>query len=808
VEDTPKSPGGSIRRSPRRLDGERFVRGAVRYLDDEVPPNCLHLAVVRSTVAHARILGLDAFVATSVPGVRAILTGAEAATTIKDLIALPSGVVPGLEGPVTVSCLAVDRVRYFGEPLAVIVADTERTAQRAAELVEVSYEPLPPLLELNEALSADAPPLHPQLRTNLLMGGVVAEGDVETALAQAPHETSGCVHMGRGNAVPLEPRGCIAEWDDGEGRLLVRAAVQTPHRLRADLARLLDLAENDIRVVAPPLGGGFGFKFVGTPEEPLVCLMALKLRRPVRWVESREESLLIGAREYHARYRVSFDDSGRMTGLAVDLDANVGALAATPGIGMPSVAASCFPGGYDITDYSVNWRVVLTNKGPWNGARGYGKEIATLVLEAAADDIARALDLDPVDVRRRNLLHSDQLPHPTAMMTIDSGDYHRVLDRALEIADYSGVRERQSQEQTRPRRTGIGIAFELAPEGRDPAGNVSRGSETATVRLDTSGHATVLTGVTSPGTGSETAIAQLVAERLGIAVEDVRVVQGDTDRTPYGGGSFSSRAVLAGGTAAWKAADKLRHTLVQAAALHLGCPENMVAVGDGTYHISGSPGQFVAVPVLAGEMRRFGSARPGLNAEVLEATETYMPGNLQAVPDSAGRVQQYPTYSYGVYVAEVDVDIETGCVVVERLSAVHDCGTVINPRMVDAQVNGAIAMGIGVALYEEEIYTPQGQPLSTDFKRYMLPRLAEMPNITLEHIETPSPFTLLGTKGAGESGIGGTIAAIVGAVRDAIGGHRETALITPMTPARILTQIDAAVPAGTGTTQHTSEQPA
>lgn len=777
------------RGSAPRISGDRFVRGEVRYLDDEVPAGCLHAAFVRSTVAHAEITDVDIGAALRTPGVRAVLTGAEAALLIENLVALPPGVGTGADGAVTVRCLAVDRVRFVGEPLAVVLAEGERIAAAAADLVVVSYHPLPVVLELDEALAAGAPRLHPQLPTNTLLDGVVEEGDVRAALAGAPHTVAGEVRMGRGNAVPLEPRGCIARWDTSECRLLVRAALQNPHAFRAGLARQLGLPESDIQVVTPPLGGGFGFKFVGMPEEPIVCLLALRHGCAVRWVESRAESLLVGAREYRTEYRIGFDDEARMLGLDVTLDANVGALAATPGIGMPGVAAASFPGGYDLGDYRVRWRVVLTNKGPWNGARGYGKEITTLVLESAADAVARELGIDPAEVRRRNLLHEEQLPHRTATMTLDSGDYRRVLDMALRLADYDDARRRQDREPDPGRRLGVGLAFELTPEGRDPVGGPSRGSETATVRLDTTGRATVLTGVTSPGTGSETAIGQLVAERLGIGLEDVRVVQGDTDRTPYGGGSFSSRAVLAGGSAAWQAADRLRGVLVRAAATRFGVAEADVETRDGCY-LAGE--HSVTVAVLAHQVRAFGSSLAGLDSEQLEATATYMPGNLQSLPDESGRVQQYPTYSYGVYVAEVVVDLDTGVVSVLRVTAVHDCGTVINPRMVDAQINGAIAMGLGIALTEEELYSATGEPSSLSFKHYMLPRLPDMPDIRLDHIESPSPFTLLGTKGAGESGIGGTTAAVVAAVRDAVRGGVGQDVVTPLTPPRVLDLVDSA----------------
>jgi len=785
--------------SAARLGGARLVQGAVRYLDDETPPSCLHVAFVRSAHAHAVLAGVDTAEAERSPGVRAVLDGQAARSLIGDLMCLAHPIFTGLDGPIPLPTLAIGQVHFVGEPVALVVADTEQQARRAAAAVRVAYEPLAALIDLDAALAPAAATLYPQLASNVLMAGVVADGDAEAALADAELVLTGCVELGRASAVPLEPRGCVAVWDEADGRLLVRASVQQPHMLRADLARLLALPESDIRVVAPALGGAFGFKFIGSAEEPLTCLMARRLGRPVRWVETRAEALLTGAREYRASYRIGYDQTGRVAALSVDLDANVGALSATPGLLMPAVAAATFPGGYDVADFTVRWRAVVTNKGPWNGARGYGKEATAVVLETALDAVARELGADPVTVRRANLLRSAQLPHRTASMTIDSGDYHTALDTALSLAGYHEARARQrNQDPTSPTRLGIGVAFELTPEGMDFAGSVARGSETSTVRVDTSGHVTVLTGATSPGTGSDTAIAQLVAERIGVPVDWIRVVQGDTDRTPYGGGSFSSRAVLAGGTAAWMAADEIRQSFTRAATVLLGAAEAEIEVADGRYRVTGDPARAIPVPALATYVRQLGSALPGMDREQLEATSTYTPGNLQSIPDETGRLQQYPTYAYGVYIAEVDVDTDTGNVAAQRVTAVHDCGTRINPRMVDAQMHGAIAMGVGLALHEEETYTPEGQPESTDFKRYLLPRLADMPEIRLGSLESPSPFSLLGTKGAGESGVGGTAAAIAGAVRDAVADIDPAALRTPMTPARVLAALDHAAETAAG----------
>lgn len=780
----------------RRLGGDRFVSGRARYLADEaLPPGCLHAAFVRSGHAHARIKAIDAGPALAQPGVRAVLTGADAADLIGDLVCLIPPALSGAEGPLTLPCLPAEHVRYAGEPIAVLVADSAELARRACDLVLVEYEVLAPILTVEEALRADAVRQHPQLPSNVLMAAPVLAGSGADALGDCLHVVAGTVEMGRGNAVPLETRGCVADWDSATGRLSVHVATQQPHALRANLARQLRLAESDIHVVAPNLGGAFGFKFPGLPEEPLVCLMAVRLGRPVSWSESREEALLIGAREFHAAYRIGFDDNGRVAALAVDLDANVGALSATPGPIMPAVAGATFPGGYDLPNVDVRWRAVMTNKGPWNGARGFGKELTTMVLECAMDDVARHLGEDPAYVRRTNLLRAEQLPHRTSTMTLDSGDYRRALDLVLDLGGYRKLRASQHDQDPLSRvRHGIGVAFELTPEGIDYAGSLSRGFETATVRLDTTGTVTVLTGVTSPGTGSDTAIAQLVAGQLGVGVGDVRVVQGDTDRTPYGAGSFSSRGVMVGGTAAYLAAKELRDQLAESAAALLQAPAEEIEAAEGFYRVAGSPQRCIPVAALASTVMTVGAALPGVGPPRLEVTTTYGPENLQSIPDETGRLQQYPTYPYSVHVAAVDVDLDTGCVSLRRFASVHDCGTVINQALVDAQLNGGVTMGIGIALHEEEPYTADGQPLSTNFKQYLLPRNKDVPELRIGHLVSPSPYTLLGTKGAGEAGVSGAAAAVVSAVRDAVGSGPGGTIRTPLKPPRVLAIVDEAVP--------------
>ncbi|MET9030847.1 xanthine dehydrogenase family protein molybdopterin-binding subunit [Nocardia sp. NPDC004168] len=761
------------------------------YTDDLGASDSLYLDFVRSTVAHGDIKGIDLTGAVAMPGVVAAIEGKEAESLIGPRFGWPPPALTGLDGPIQLTCLPVSTVTYWGEPVALIVAETAEQARRATEVVEVSYDPKSPLLTIEQATAPHAAALHPQFQNNVIMAESVAQGNPDSIIAASAMVVEGIVRMGRSSAVPLEPRSCIAHWDSSADRLTVHVTSQNPHFLRAELSRQLRVPESDIRVITPPLGGAFGFKLPCLPEEPLACLMSMRLGRPVRWTEHRREAMLVGAREYDMNYRASYDRTGRVTALRATIDGNLGALSSSPASLMPSVAANAIPGAYDISDFQVDWRAVTTNKGPWNAARGFGKEAACVLLESVIDEVARSLQIDPVEVRRRNLLTSDQLPHRTASMTLDSGDYPRALEMAVEAGEYN--RWRQVQKDQSPNETfriGIGIGFELTPEGTDVGGTLARGYETSTVRLDTSGCATVMTGVTSPGTGSETAIAQLVADQLGIPIGNIRVVQGDTDRTPFGGGSYSSRAVLTGGTAAWLAAGELRERINAVAAALLGVEPSHVIASDGIYSARGRT-ERIPFSDLVHNYYALGNALAGIGTAELEATCTYGPRNTQPIPDAAGRLQTYPTYAYSVHMAVVEVDVDTGITEIKSLTVVHDSGKIINHDLANCQLHGCVGMGVGMALLEEECYDNAGVPLSTDFKRYMMPRIREVPPMVLRSLESPSPFSLLGTKGAGESGVGGSAAAIVAAVRDAVGGAPGATVQLPVTPERVLDWLDA-----------------
>jgi carbon-monoxide dehydrogenase large subunit len=758
--------GSLIGRSVRRKDGDLVLTGKGVYLDDiEFPGGVLHAALLRSPHPAARIVRVDTAAAAARPGVRVVLTGAEAAEVTEPL---PHFYNPAMVGGATTDFhpLAVDAVHYVGEPVAAVVADSLQEAQAAVREIAVDYEVLPFVLDADAAMAPDAPVVFDGWADNAVCRLPFAEGDATAKLATAPHTLSGEIFIQRYQTTPMETRGYVASWS-ADRRLTLYASTQNPHPLRSHLAEVLGMAESDVQVVAPRLGGGFGHKFHSYPEESLLALLARRAGAPVKWLESREESLLVGAREYVHRFEVGFDETGAIVALKDRILANVGALGPSGGWAQAFVAGLTFPGPYKIDDYDVQMVPVATHKAPWNGARGYGKESAALVLERVVDLVAQHLDLDPADVRRRNLIPVAEMPYWTATKHIDSGDYHAALDELLQVADYPALRARRTAARTEGRLFGIGISFELAPEGADLAGSLVRGHDTATVRVDRSGRVTVLTGVTSPGSGNETGIAQLVAAELGISVDDIRVKQGDTDLCPYGYGNFSSRSLTVGGAAAVLAARDIRATLAQAAAFLLKADIAECAFVDGQV-IDTRTGERLPLHAVVNGVMTLGGAGLGITDRQLESTRTYTPENVHLVPDELGRSSVYPSYSHSTHVVSAEVDRETGQVTLLSFVGLHDCGTVVNPMLVRGQFLGAIAMGIGGALWEESAYGADGRLRSDTLKRYLLPRSTDLPFIETLTRETPSPFAMFGMKGAGESGVGGALAAVANAVNDAL----------------------------------------
>lgn len=749
----------------RKKHGDRFLLGRANYLDDRRVPGALDLSIVRSPHARARIRRIDLTRVRADPRCVAAFSGEEA-LALADPVPhwFPATLLDGQYNEVRV--LAVGCTTYVGQPVVAVVARNRNDADALRELVDIDWEVLPHVLEVEEALAPGAPKVYDHWRDNVVIDLPYTGGDYAGAASAADHVLADEFRVQRFSSQPIEPRGFVAEWDARIQRLTFNCSIQNPHPLRWMLSKALRIRESQIRVVAPDIGGGFGLKMPGHPEEALVAMLSKELEAPVRWIDSRAEALLIGAREHLHRYEVAFQEDGEIIGFKDHFLTNVGSIIAVPGWGMSMVSALTFPSGYRIANTDIRVTVVTTNKGPWGPTRGYGKEGCIIVMERMMERVAETLGIDPAQVRRRNLLTPDAMPYRTNNgLNIDSGDYPEGLERALELEDYDGFEQRRADAAAEGRRLGFGIAFELTPEAASLPDVLSGGFDSATVRVDPSGNVSVLTGVTTPGGGNDLGLAMIVADQLGVAPEDVDVVQGDTDLCPYGFGNSSGRSTVAGGGATLLAAQEMRARLLTAAAIMLDAPvEEIVLAGArasaGERSASLEEIAYAAYTQAAGRFAAAGAP--------LEVTRSYKPENMWNAPDETGRIQPYPTYSYAVHAAEVEVDVETGKTTVLRFGVLHDCGTMINPLAVEGQMHGAVAMGIGAALSEEQRYEADGTLVNDRFKTYLMQRASDLPAIDIAHMETPSPFTLMGVKGAGEAGVGGAQSAIVNAVNDAI----------------------------------------
>ena len=617
------------------------------------------------------------------------------------------------------------------------------------------------------------------------------EGDVEQAFAVADHVIEDTLKIQRYSTQPIETRGYVAVWDEHNQSYTFHGACQNPHPLRWVLANALGVAESQVRVIAPTVGGAFGLKMHGHPEEPLTCVFSRLTGRPVKWIEDRSETLLVGGREHMHRFKVGFDADGTITAFRDHFTANIGVLGAAPGWGMAFLTGLSFPTGYKIANTDVVVTVVTTNKAPWNASRGYGKEGTNLVMERVVDMVAAKLGVDPVEVRRKNLIGKDEFPYRTnSGLNIDSGDYHALLEKVLELIGYDAFREEQTRAREGGRHLGIGIAFELTPEAADIPGTLVGGFDTSTVKMDPSGKVTLLTGVTTPGSGNDTGIAQIVADELGVLLEDVTVVQGDTDLCPYGFGNYSGRSMVVGGNSAYLAAHEIREKLEKVAAFMLETAVGELEFGGGIVRSKDTAEKSIPISAVAYAVYTLAFAVADMVEPSLEATSVYKPDNISHFPDEKGRIQPYPTYSNAIHAAIVEVDVETGKVDLRRFGVAHDCGTIINPTFVEGQMEGAIVMGVGGALMEEQVYDDAGHLLSARLKTYLMPRAGDVPTIEMVHQVTPSPFTILGTKGAGEAGVGGAQAAIANAVHDALAPLGVTVRRMPLNPVNVLAAIE------------------
>jgi carbon-monoxide dehydrogenase large subunit len=764
-------PGGSTRyigAQVRRLEDPRLISGQGRFLDDIRPDGLLHAAFTRSPHAHALVRGVEVAAARRAPGVGAVLTGQDLAGTVRPL-------APRLDAPGFTStawpALARDRVRFVGEPVVVLAAETPYAAVDARELVVVEYDPLPALTDVTAAAAAGAPRIHPEHASNVLFQRRHSQGDVHGAFSRAAVVVGETFAHGRCSAAPLEPRGLIARWDsDG---LTVWSGTQVPSIYAATLARAFGLDEGRARVIVPDTGGGFGQKMHVMPEDLAIVALARATGRPVKWVETRSENLAAAsqAREERVEIEAAADAAGTILALRARLYSDAGAYHIHPVTAAlePMGTAGILPGPYRIPAYAFHAVAVATNKPPLGAYRGVGMTMGAFVMERTLDLVAERLGLDPAEIRRRNLIPRDGYPYTSAAgFVYDSGDHPGALERALALAGWERLKGEREEGRKRGRLLGLGLACytEYTGIGADTyrrRGMVEiPGPEAATVTITADGRVTCRLSFSSQGQGHATTVAQLIADQLGVQVERVSVLQPDTATAPPGTGTFASRGAVVMQGAAGAAAVTLRKKILDVAAGSLEASPADLELRDGRVSVRGLPDRGVDLPDIAAAAGPAG----------LEVTEIFDPPG--------------PTFSGAAHVASVEVDPETGRVALQSYVVVEDCGPVINPMIVEGQIHGAVAQGAGEALGERLIYDESGQLLTGTLMEYALPAAGSLPSFTIGHLETPSPLTPGGYKGMGEGGTIGAPAAIANAVADAVRplGLRVTAL--PILPAALL----------------------
>jgi carbon-monoxide dehydrogenase large subunit len=753
------------------LNNRDLAAGRGTFVGDISLPNMAHVAILRSDQAHARIASINTSAADALAGVLCTMTGVQAREVFSPI---PEGWNTAEAGAKRIDWypLVSDRVRYVGEAVAAVVAEDKYTAYQALRLIDVEYEPLDAVTDAKKAMLPGSPLVEPDWGDNLLTTRDWVTGDVAEAARRADRTVSGTVSSARITGVALEPRGIVASYDPIHKFLTFWESTQNPHPLRTFLADTLKIGERQIRVIQPHVGGGFGLKQPPFQEEPLVAYLSMKLGRPIRWIEERDENFQSTghSRDVSFDYDVSFTNDGVITGLRARVVADVGAPTALLGWGQSFVTGYCLPGVYQIPNNHIQLFVVVTNKTPWNSYRGFGKDSASFLMDRVIDHVTRETGLDRVTVRRRNFIPADEFPYsqPSGAM-LDSGDYQAVMSRLEELVDFDAYERMRAEAAAEGRRIGIGIGQELTPEGCAMPGAVMISAyDGATVRIAPSGDVTVLTGVTSPGCGNETAIAQICAETLGCDMDRIRVVQGDTERCPYGLGNYSSRSTMYGGSAVQMAATELRDKLIRVASRMLEADSADLIAADGRLSVKGAPQRSVTLNDAINQIYRYPF---GANAEDeepgLESTRFFRMGNIYHQPEKQGRFSNYPAWPNGAAACVVEVDEETGHVRILRWVLVEDAGTIINPLLAEANLHGAIAQGVGGAMYEKIVYDDDGQLQTATLMDYTIPTAVELPSFEIAHVETPSPFTPLGMKGVGESGVGTTLGALCSAIENA-----------------------------------------
>jgi carbon-monoxide dehydrogenase large subunit len=753
----------------KRTEDPRLIQGLAHYVDDIKLPDTLHAVFLRSMYAHARIKSVDTSEALKVPGVKAIYTGKDVSQKIGPV---PCGAaLPDMKTP-DHRVLATNKIYFVGHPIAVVVAEDKYVAKDAADLIQVDYEELPVVLD-EEKAAQDGPVIHEQFGNNIAYKLTAGEGDIEAALKSADKIVKQRILHRRLAPIAMEGRGVLARYYPGEQELTLWTSTQIPHLARTQIAIMLGVPENKIRLIAPEVGGGFGSKLNVYAEEALMGWIAMQTGRPVKWIESRRENLqaTIHGRGQTGTIEIGCKKDGTITGFRYNVFADMGAYfqLLTPAI--PTLTGLMLSGCYKIPAIQMNVVATFTNKMSTDAYRGAGRPEATFVIERAMDLVAAELGMDAVEVRRKNFPGPNEFPFKTATgLFYDSGNYEGALKKALDMAGgYSKLREEQKQARKEGRIMGIGISTyveicAIGPSAATPAG----GWESATVRIEPTGKVTILTGASPHGQGQETSFAQLAGDHLGVDINDVTVIHGDTAVVQYGIGTFGSRGTAVGGTAVYLALQKLKDKATKLAAHLLGTEAGKLTFKDGKFSTADGKATTIQEVALAAHLARSlpEDMEPGLSA-----THFFEPKNF--------------TFPFGTHIAVVEIDSETGEIHFQRYIAVDDCGNVINPMLVDGQVQGGIVQSIGQALYEEVVYDDQGQLVSGTLMDYALPKAAMIPWFEMDRTETPTNVNPMGVKGVGEAGTIGATPAIVSAVVDALSPYGVRHLDMPIKPEMI-----------------------
>src|SRR5215467_1467181 len=759
-----------VGQSMKRFEDPRLVTGKGAFVGDLTLPDMLHAAVLRSQHAHARLRGIDVAAARAVPGVVAVLTGADITGVLPGI---PTRAMTGERAVDTLQApeyplLPHDKVCYVGQPIAVVVAHDPYIARDAVERITVDYGPLVPVLEPDAAARDEAPVIHAAMGTNVAMRLRQRTVDLEGALAQADHIVRQRYVVQRIVPAPLETRGVLAQYQSQEDLLTVWNATQAPHRVKHFLVHLLQRPEPTVRVIAPDVGGSFGVKDCLFPEDVLIPYLAMRLRRPVKWIEDRRENMLA----YHGRghsldIEAAVRRDGVLLGIRVRVVADIGAyfLLTTPSA--PFNVCRRIIGPYHIPAISIELAGVLTNKTPTGAYRGTGSPEAAFCIERTMDLIAHDLELDPAEVRRRNFIPPDAFPYQAATgLTYDSGNYAQGMERALELFDYPHWRARARQQKPDEPLIGVGLATFLKSSGAAGDHRI----ESAEVTITPAGDISIYTGISPHGQGSETAFAQIVADELGVHPAQVRVRHSDAALFPLGEGTSASRGLIVGGSAVYTVVQEARQHLAHLASELLACPAEDIGFQNGlAFNRHKSEEQLTLAQLVAAASSRAHGSVEAERGLVFSGTYT-LPG---------------APFSFGAHAVVVEVSRETGAVSILRYVGVHDCGRIVNPRLVEGQIIGGIAQGLGQALAEDVVYSPEGQPLTGSLLDYALPKAHEVPPLILETLEVPSPTNPLGAKGIGSVSTVPAPAAVANAVLDALAGFGVRHLDTPLTAEKV-----------------------